>query len=168
MKTISPKIFTVETLNGAIFDVFALAFVYFVPAMTHLFNLPIYFIEPMRLMLILSMVHSGKFNAYILAITLPLFSYMISAHPILPKMFLISAELSLNTWLFFYLKERIGNMFFTATLSILISKLVYYLLKILMISTAVVDMEIFSTPILYQFLTMLLFSAYISRYYKRN
>ena len=103
MSTFVSSVVSKQNTKNIILDIFALAFIYFVPSISHLLNLPIYYIEPMRLMLILALVHSSKQNAYILALTLPLFSFLVSAHPVLPKMFLISFELCLNVFLFFIL-----------------------------------------------------------------
>jgi len=52
-------------------DVAALVFVGLVPAASHLFKFPVYLIEPMRVMLILALLYSSRWNAYALAIVLP-------------------------------------------------------------------------------------------------
>jgi hypothetical protein len=168
MKTITQRLFTVEMLTGALFDVFALVFVYCVPAITHLLDFPVYYIEPMRLMLILAMVYSGRYNTYILAFTLPVFSYFISAHPVFPKMLLICTELLLNALLFYSFKDRIKHTFYVVILSITISKVVYYFLKMIMIKAALINADFFSTPVLIQVITTVLFGLYVSRFYKRS
>lgn len=90
-------------IRSIIIDVLGLTFVYFVPTLSHLVGLPIYLIEPMRIMVVLAMAHTNRTNAYILALTLPVFSYAISMHPVFAKSLLITAELLLNVWLFYYL-----------------------------------------------------------------
>ena len=168
MKALTQRLFTADMLTGALFDVFALAFVYCVPTFTHFLNLPVYYIDPMRLMLILSIVHSDKRNAYILAFTLPVFSYIISAHPVFPKMFLICAELSLNTFLFYLFKGRIKNTFYAIMLSILISKVIYYGFKALMINAALLNTEFLSTPVFIQLITTILFGLYVGIFYQNQ
>ncbi len=79
MKTIALPLHRKNIIASLILDAAALAFIYLVPTFSHLLSLPVYFIEPMRLMLILAMVHTDKRNAYILALTMPLFSFIISA-----------------------------------------------------------------------------------------
>jgi len=74
-------------------DFIALAIIYFIPTLTHLFSFPLYYIEPMRIMVILAIAHTTKRNAYLLALTLPLFSLLVSGHPILYKSLLMSVEL---------------------------------------------------------------------------
>ncbi len=44
-------------------------------------------------MLILAIAHTSRKNAYLIALTLPLFSLLISAHPSLIKTSLITGEL---------------------------------------------------------------------------
>lgn len=143
------------------FDLFAIAAIYLIPTFSHLLALPIYYIEPMRLILILSFVHTSKKNAYILAATLPLFSFVVSAHPVFLKTLLISGELLLNVWLFFFFSKTIKNKFGVILLSIGLSKLAYYLLKFGLLSLVLLEGSLISTPIIFQFITMLLFSTYV-------
>lgn len=157
----------------ALLDIFAIAFIYFLPALSHLLSFPLYLLDPMRIVLIIALVHSGKNNAYVLAATLPLFSFMVSGHPILPKMFLIGGELALNVWLFFFLRSRLekltrGNLFLPAALSILLSKAVYYLAKFSLIGFAVIDSDLISTPLWLQAVTLVTLSLYLSIFMKRE
>ena len=153
---------------SALIDISALAFIYFVPTISHLISLPLYFIEPMRLMLVLALVHTHKNNAYILALTLPLFSYLISGHPVLPKMILITSELSLNVFLFYLLSSKMKPVFPAILLSIIISKLAYYLIKYILINMAIIHSGLISTPIFIQLITTLVFSTYLYLVMKRN
>lgn len=142
-------------------DLSALALIYFTPAISHLFNFPFYLIEPMRLMLILTLVHTTKRNAYLIALTLPVFSFIISSHPSIVKSLLIAGELAVNVWLFFELSKFIKQYFVTALLSIFISKIIYYAAKALLLYTTVLTGELVSTPIYIQLLMTVLFSVYI-------
>lgn len=154
-------------IKSIIFDIVAITFIYFIPALSHLLNLPVYLIEPMRLMLILALVHTTKQNAYIIAVTLPLFSFIISAHPVLPKMILIAFELSLNVFLFYLLLKKFKNTFLPVLLSIIGSKVVYYIIKFGLIQLAVLKSGLISTPIFIQLIMTLLFSTYLFSFYKR-
>jgi len=139
-----------------------------VPTISHLFSLPIYLIEPMRLMLIFALVHTSKANAFIIALSMPAFSYIISGHPILPKMILISFELLLNVLLFYGLVKKLKFLFPSIILSILLSKAIYYLLKFELINFAIMDTELFSTPIYLQLIMTLIFSLYLYTFYDRS
>ena len=116
----------------------------------------------MRLMLVLALVHTNKRNSYLLAISMPLFSFIISGHPVLAKMVLIGLELSLNVFLFYYLVMKVKYIFPAIFLSILLSKAVYYIMKYLLIKLALIDTPVVATPLLIQLLMTLVFSAYLS------
>lgn len=141
-------------------NIFALVFIYITPALSHLVQFPIYYFEPMRVFLIFTMVNLKKKNAYILALTLPLFSFVVSAHPTFLKMLLITFELSINVFLFYLIRDKIKNNFLTVLLSISISKLVYYLFKYFLINTSLLESGFISTPILIQIGTTIVLSLY--------
>ncbi len=154
--------------KSIIFDILALTFIYFVPALSHLFNVPIYLVEPMRIMLILAMVHTSKRNAYLIALTLPLFSFLISSHPNIFKGIIITTELVLNVWLFFEISKRVSNQFVSMISAIVISKMVYYLMKFALISFAVLESGLIATPIYLQVITAVVFSGYVFFMLKRK
>jgi hypothetical protein len=155
---ISTSALRIRTL---IIDSAALAFIFFVPALSHMLAVPIYLIEPMRIMLILAVAHTTKRNAYLLALTLPLFSFAISAHPVFLKSLLISLELVFNVWLFFALGKIIRNQFAAMAIAIIGSKVFYYALKFGLLSFALIEGGMISTPIYLQLITTVIFSAYI-------
>lgn len=150
-----------EIIKGAILDLLAIGFVYSIPVLSHLFALPVYYIEPMRLMLVLAIAHTSKKNAYILAATLPIFSFVVSAHPVFIKTLLISGELLLNVWLFFFISEKIKNKFGSMLLSVGLSKISYYLLKFALLSAVLLEGSLVSTPLAIQAIMMIIFSGYI-------
>ena len=148
-------------LNGI-----ALAFIFFMVPISHMLSIQLYMVEPMRLMLILALVHTHKKNAYLLAVTLPLFSFLISAHPVLFKAGLISAELVVNVAVFYFLASRIhtlGAIF----ASIWISKLFYFVVKYFALQTAVLSGAMFGIPIWVQLATSAVFSVYLFLMYKK-
>lgn len=166
MKTISLNI-TRQSAGTIALDLVALAIVYFAPAFAHLASLPVYMIEPMRLMLILSAVHTNRKNTLLLALTLPLFSYIVSAHPAFIKMLIITGEMVLNTVLFFFLAGRLKNLFSSMFFSILLSKVFCYLMYLLLfpIGFFIAEAEPFFLGI--QLLTATLFSLYVFVFYKK-
>jgi len=128
MEKASSLLLTKDKIISVAFDILCISVMYFVPAVSHLLNLPIYLIEPLRIMIILALVHTKRQNAYFIALTLPLFSTLISGHPFFAKMLIMSLELFLNVVLFFTLSSRIKNSFLAMVSAIVISKAVYYLL----------------------------------------
>ena len=168
MNTITQNLNKGILWKSLIIDFSALAFIYLVPTFSHLLSLPIYFIEPMRLMLVLSLVHTSKKNAYLLALTLPLFSFLISSHPVFAKMILISFELSLNVFLFYLFKDALRRVFPAIFLSIIASKVVYYGIKYVLISSAILSSGLISTPIIIQIATTIIFSSYLYLVFRKT
>ena len=142
-------------------DFSMLLFIYFLPALSHLFSFPVYYLDPMRIALVLGLIYTSKKNTYLIALTLPLFSFLISSHPQFIKSILLSAELIINISLFFLFKEKIKNVFTSLLLSIVISKAIYYLLKFTFISLALLDDKLFSTPYYFQIVSIVLLSTYM-------
>lgn len=155
-------------IKSIVLDLVALSFIYFVPTLSHLAGLPLYLLEPMRIMLILALAHTSRRNAYLLALTLPVFSFAISMHPSFVKMLLITSELILNVWLFYFLIKKLKNHFVAMLGSILLSKLFYYMVKFALISMIVMQAELISTPVILQGATAFIFSGYIYLIYRRR
>ena len=93
-------------------DFILILFIYFTPALSHLFAFPIYYLDPMKIALVFAIIFTSKRNTFLIAITLPLFSYFVSAHPQFIKAILISAELLVNLSLFYYLIKKNNNAFY--------------------------------------------------------
>lgn len=149
-------------------DLLFAAVVYCLPAISHLTSFPLYVIEPFRLMILFALIAFGsKNNAMVLAITLPFFSFIVSGHPIVLKMMLISFELLTNILLFDFLNKTIKNPVFAILLAILVSKAVYYLLKYILVFNGFLDMSIVSTSLWVQLLvaiiTALCFGYWMNR-----
>jgi hypothetical protein len=152
-------------LNGKthifIFDLFAVLTIYLIPSISHLLGFPLYYFDPMRLMLILSLVYTNRNNTLLIAGTLPLVSLLISGHPALIKTLLIGSELTLNVWLFYRLSRKIKNNFIPIFFSIIIAKVFYYSAKYISINTSLINGELFSTPLYLQILIVILFSGFV-------
>jgi len=155
-------------IRTLLIDFLALLFIAFAPALSHLVALPIYMLEPMRIMLIISIAHTSRKNSYIIALLLPLFSFIISAHPSVFKTLLISAELLLNVFLFSLLLKYIKNVFVSVLSSIILSKIFYYTTKFGMLNLGLINGELISTPIYLQVIVTLLLSGYLFLFYKKE
>jgi hypothetical protein len=152
---------SISKIKNIVFDLIALLAIYLIPAVSHLLSFPVYYLEPMRIMLILAIVHTSRKNAYLIALTLPLFSMLISAHPSLVKTSLITGELLLNVWLFFLLSEKLSNKTWSILSSIVVSKVFYYLVKFLLITSALISGDLISTPMYIQIIMLFVLSGYI-------
>ena len=157
-----------DKVKIAIVDILAITVIYFLPTLSHLLAFPLYLIEPMRIMLIFALVHTRKENAIFIAISLPLFSYLISAHPQMPKTILISFELLVNVGLFFFIKSKINNLFVTALISIIASKVLYYIAKFAFIQFALIGGSLVSTPLYIQLIVTIVLSGYIFLMFKEK
>lgn len=152
----------------AITDIAALVFVGLVPAASHLFKIPIYFIEPMRVMIVLALLYSSKWNAYALAIVLPLFSFLVSGHPAPVKMMVIMAELVLNVWLFLFFYQKSKMPFLSAFGSIILSKIFCYVMYLVVFSMAFVKAEADMTFLFAQMILTLLLSSLVGIIFSRR
>ncbi len=149
-------------------DFILLAFVYFVPTLSHLVGIPLYILDPMRIVVLGSIVLvNDKRNPYILAITIPLFSYFVAGHPILYKNIIIAVELAANVYLFNYLIGRTKRVFGAALGSIIASKALYYILKYVLISLSVLNTSMVDTSIAIQIVVTLMISIVLSLTYKK-
>jgi hypothetical protein len=149
-----------ERQRIVILDLIALAIVYLVPSVSHLFSVPLYLAEPLRVFVILSLIHTRKENAFILALTLPLFSFLISGHPIMLKMLIIIFELGLNAFLFIVLTKRLNNVFLSMLLSIALSKMFFYGVQYLFITATWIDPAMVEHPIVPQIVLTIALSLY--------
>jgi hypothetical protein len=161
METILYKKVNKEIIKNSIIDLLAVALIYFIPTFSHLFALPIYYIEPMRLMVIIAIAHTSKKNALILAATLPIFSFVFSTHPIFLKTLLITGELILMVFVYYFFSKKINNNLVSILLGIGLSKIAYYNVKYLLIVSVLINGDLISTPIYIQFAMMIIFSTYI-------
>lgn len=168
MENIISLIDNKEKVKIFILNILAITFIYFVPAISHLLSFPIYLIEPLRVMLILSVAHTKKENAYFLALTLPIFSFLVSGHPLFPKMIIIITELVLNVWLFHYFNKKAGNPFFSMLISIVASKIYYYILQYIFIRTALLSSDIGEHSLYIQAIITIIFSGYVYLILKRK
>jgi len=161
MENIALHSLSQSRIKSIVFDLMALLFIYLVPSISHLVGFPVYYFEPMRIMLILAISHTSRKNVYLIALTLPLFSFLISFHPSLIKSSLITGELLLNVWIFFFLSEKISSKMFSMFVSIILSTIFYYLIKIVLINSAIISGNLVSTPIYFQLVVLIVLSGYI-------
>lgn len=152
-----------------VLDILLLSTIYFLPTFSHLIGFPLYLLDPMRIVVLGSLLLLGnKKNAYILAFTIPLFSFIVSGHPVFPKNLLISIELITNLLIFFAINKRFGLTFISMFSSIVISKLIYYVLKYIIVLFGFLEMEIISTSLLIQLIVALSISILFSIFYSKN
>jgi len=95
-------------------------------------------------------VNRNNKNAFLLALGLPIFSMLYSGHPVFYKAMLISFELLVNMVVLHWLFRKGMNIFFAVFLSIILSKIVYYLFKFAFIEWSLISGKLFSTSLIIQ------------------
>jgi hypothetical protein len=164
MKTITSDMGLV--VRSILFDLLAVAFIFLLPAFSHLLAFPLYLLDPMRIALILSIVYTNRKNAYLIAFLLPVVSFIISSHPLLYKVMLISGELMVNAFLFYFLMNRTGKVFVSAIISIIASKALYYTAKFAIIYFAIEKAELVATPLYIQGIVAVVLSLFAAIFLK--
>ena len=149
-------------------DAVAIAVITFLPAISHLVSIPLYLFEPMRVILVLSIMFTTRRNSFLIALALPLFSHLVSAHPAFIKLFLISSELLLNMYLFNFLEKKTGNIFSALFASIFISKIYYYIIKGGLLSFGLMQGGLVTTPLYLQLIIALLLSLAAHLYINKS
>jgi len=116
-------------INNLLWDAGFITSFVLITVYSHLLPIPLYAIEPMRIILILSLIYTKKANQYFLASILPVISFAISGHPPIEKSLIIVCELNINVLLFYLFEKKYKNVFVNAVLSIFLSKVIYYFIK---------------------------------------
>ncbi|MEI7982468.1 MAG: hypothetical protein WCI71_12510 [Bacteroidota bacterium] len=157
-----------------VIDLLVLWVIFLIPGISHLTKVPFYYLEPMRFLLLLSIFFTmSKPNTLLLGILIPVFSWVVSGHPLFIKALLICAELLINGYLMMLFLDKRWNLIPALTFSIVISKVFYYLLKYLAVLTGVLPMEIISTDLRIQcisilIITIILFILFRKKTFNRN
>jgi hypothetical protein len=151
-------------------DILVLLLVYFIPALTHLSTFPLYYLDPMRLLLFAGyLISRNNTNTYLLALSIPIFSTLVTGHPPFYKALLISIELLANIGCFHLFLHKIkwqpGILMF---ISIIISKLFYYGFKYFFIRLTLIDGELITTGLLIQLVTVIGLSLAFGFFYERQ
>ncbi|HZX63151.1 MAG TPA: hypothetical protein VFE66_08065 [Bacteroidales bacterium] len=147
--------------NGLLLDIVAIAVVFFTPKIGQLIHLPFYMVEPMRLMVVLSIAHSNRANSYLLALTLPLFSWAVSGHPEFFKMLVMTGEMAANVFLFYYFVRKIDSVLLSMIISIVVSKVLCYAFYLVFFSMMFIQEEADPSFLIAQVITTLVFSFYV-------
>ena len=148
-------------IKSLLIDIGGILLIYFLPDISNLLNIPVYLFEPMRVIIIIAIVHTSKENAYMLALLLPAVSYLFSNHPSLIKTFILSGDLLLNIFLYFSLMKFKVNKFLLMSVCIVVSKLAYYLAKYLLIQFSVLEGDLIATPLYIQISIVIILSGYV-------
>ncbi len=150
-------------------DILILILVYFIPALSHVMPIPVYLLDPMRILLFLGFLFSrNNTNTFILALTIPLISTIVTGHPPFYKSILISIELFSNMLFFIYLLSKLNwKAPLLLLISIVASKIIYYALKFLFIQFSLIEGDLITTGLLIQAATVAFITLVFWIFYKR-
>lgn len=145
-----------------LFNLCGLLLIYFLPEISGFSNIPLYLFEPMRVIVIIALIHTSKQNTYFLVVLLPVLSYLFSNHPSIIKTTIVSGELLLNIFLYFNLLAKLKtNKFLLMSISIVVSKIAYYLMKYLLMQFSLLTGELIATPLYIQISIVVILSGYV-------
>ena len=137
-------------LHLVLYDLVSVTTVYLVPIVSHLTLFPFYYLEPMRVILIVSLCHFPLINSLLLAISLPGLSFLMIGHPGPLKAVLMTFELLINIGVFNILSKNLHSKFLVICASICFSKIFYYTFKWLIIGKGLIYGPLISTPLYWQ------------------
>ena len=108
-----------------------------IPAASHLLAVPLYMLNPMLALLLAGMLVGRDWrNALMLAVLMPLASFLLTGIPAAPKMVCMMAELATVAGIFHLLSRR-WTVLPAVLVSILAAKGVYYAMKAIILAPAV-------------------------------
>ena len=143
----------------AAIDILLLGIACSIPALSHLLAWPLYWLNPMLLMLLAGMFLVGdRRNAYLLAVLLPVVSMIAVGMPTPTKAFCMVAEYSTVVFVIGRLQAwngRFVGKLGAILLAMLGGKAVYYLLKAVLLAPAV----LVSTPVWVQLVVVVAAAA---------
>jgi hypothetical protein len=102
----------------------------------------------------------------LIAISIPIFSLIVSSHPVILKSVLITIELLVNLLFFYFFIEKTGT-FLAMFFSIIYSKFIYYSGKYLLIQMQWIDGDLVSTSLIIQFAVAVGLCLYAALVYKK-
>ena len=128
---------TRSSASVMLIDALLLAFICAIPALSHVFAIPFYKLNPMAMCLLAGMLLvRWKGNGYLLAVLLPVVSMLVSGMPVPAVCVCMVIELLTVVGVFNLLERRAGA--FVSILGALLSgKVVFYVLKAVLVSPAV-------------------------------
>ena len=147
-------------------DVVIVSIAMLIPVFSHL-TFPIYQFNPILFLLMLSIPYcNNRWNAHILAMVIPLLSFLIIGMPTLTKVYCMVIEYNVVLYVYFLLQDKmatrhLSSMFVMMFFAILVGKCAYYLSKTILVGTMIID-----TPVIIQFISSIVIALISSVFVK--
>jgi predicted membrane protein len=163
-----PQSHQVSTQRLVITDILVVIGVILIPTISHVLPFPLYLLDPMRILVFAGYIFGRHHsNGLALALALPIMSSLIVGHPVLAKSGLISLELMTNLFLFNWISNKYnGHIFPSIFISILLSKVIYYICKYVYIQIGWIDGTLISTSLWIQLGTTVFLSLVMIIFYR--
>lgn len=127
-----------KTMTGLVLlDAVLVTMACMIPSASHLLAVPLYMLNPMLVLLLAGILLGRDWrNALVLAVLMPLASCLLAGMPTAPKMVCMMAELATVAAVFGLLSRRWAVLPAVLT-AVVVSRLVYYILKAVIVAPAV-------------------------------
>lgn len=113
----------------------------------HILPFPLYKLDPMKILVLITVVYSNRGNALGIAAVLPILSFLSTGHPVFPKFMIMSMEMIVFAFVLSTLSQRKSSGLVTFLGAVFISKGVYYLIKAGAIALGFLDQVLISTDL---------------------
>jgi hypothetical protein len=139
-----------------VYRILSIILIGFFPIIAHVTKLPLYYLEPMRIMIVIFFIRGYMKDAFMFSILYPIISFFISGHPMIYKMPLVMIDLFLNILIFYILTRKDINIYISFIVSVVISKILYYVLKYMIFTVILAKLQgLIETNVLIQGINIL-------------
>lgn len=135
-------------------DVVVLVTFYLTVNFAHILPFALYQLDPMKIFILLTVAYSSRGNALLMALALPLLSFLSTGHPVAPKFLLIGAELMIFVWVMGIGSGVKYEKWLSFLGAVVVSKVAYYSLKAGIIGLGWLNQELFSTGLFSQLIAL--------------
>ncbi len=110
-------------------DVLVILCFYITITVAHILPFPLYKLDPMKIIVLVTVIYSTRWNSVAIAAALPVLSFLSTGHPVFPKFLIMSSELMVFAFVLssFRIRQLKGIISFLS--AVLISKILYYMIK---------------------------------------
>ena len=144
------------TTRVVLVDAMVLLSFYMTIVFAHVLPFPLYQLDPMKILVLVTVMYSTRWNSVTIAAVLPVLSFLSTGHPIFPKFLIMSMELMIFSWVMSFLIQKQSGAVMTFISAILVSKLAYYAIKAGAIGFGVLNQQLVSTELWVQLQAIIL------------
>lgn len=143
----------------ALVDALVLVSFYLTTVFAHILPFPLYKLDPMKILVLITVIYSKRGNALGIATALPILSFLSTGHPVFPKFMIMSVELIVFAFVFGTLAQRKSSGLVVFLGAVLLSKGAYYLIKAGVIALGFLDQTLISTDFYTQIQALVILGA---------